>query len=130
MRRAYDALNRRDYELLADLADPDFEMDMTDRVLNPATYQGAAGMERFLREVDELWASMQIRAERVIERGDELLAVVLVTLEGRGSGVALENQISQWWTLRDGKLLKMRLQVDAEAAVAEFERRAPPAGAH
>jgi ketosteroid isomerase-like protein len=125
IRRAYDALNRRDYELMAELADPDFEMDLTERVMNPASYHGAEGMQRFLREIDELWTSMEIRVERVLERGDEALAVVLVTLQGRGSGVALENRISQWWTLRDGKLLTMRLQADADAALREFE-----AGAH
>jgi ketosteroid isomerase-like protein len=78
IRRAYDALNRRDYELMAELADPDFEMDLTERVMNPASYHGAEGMQRFLREIDELWTSMEIRVERVLERGDEALAVVLV----------------------------------------------------
>ena len=49
-----------------------------------------------------------------------MLAVLLVTLTGRGSGVEMESRIAQRWTLRDGKLLKMKLYGDADAAVAEF----------
>ena len=120
LRRTYEALAQRDLAVLDEFADPDFEMDLTERVLNPATYHGAEGLLRFLGEIDELWASMDIDVERVIERGDEVLAVLLVTLTGRGSGVEMESRIAQRWTLRDGKLLRMKLYGDADAAVAEF----------
>jgi ketosteroid isomerase-like protein len=120
LRRTYEALARRDLVVLDELAAPDFEMDLTERVLNPATYHGAEGLLRFLGEIDELWASMDIDVERVIERGDEVLAVLMVTLTGRGSGVEMESRIAQRWTLRDGKLLRMKLYADADAAVAEF----------
>jgi ketosteroid isomerase-like protein len=120
LRRTYDALGRRDFEALQDLSNPDFEMDLTERVLNPATYRGPEGLRQFLSEIDELWASMDIAVERVIERGDELLAVLVVTLKGRGSGVEIENRIAQRWTLRDGELMHMKLQLDAEAALADF----------
>jgi ketosteroid isomerase-like protein len=120
LRRTYEALTRRDLAVLNELADPDFEMDLTERVLNPATYHGAEGMLRFLAEIDELWASMDIDVERVIERGDEVLAVLMVTLTGRGSGVEMESRIAQRWTLREGRLLRMKLYGDADAAVAEF----------
>jgi ketosteroid isomerase-like protein len=121
LRAAYDALGRRDFEALSGLADPGFEMDLTDRVLNPATYRGAEGLARFVQEVDELWASMDLTVEQVLERDDEALAILRVKLQGRVSGVQLNDRIAQWWTLRDGKLVGMRLYQDVEAAVAEFE---------
>ena len=121
LRAAYDALGRRDFESLSGLADPGFEMDLTDRVLNPATYRGAEGLARFLQEVDELWASMDLTVEQVLERDDEALAILRVKLQGRGSGVQLNDRIGQWWTLRDGKLVGMRLYQDVDAALAEFE---------
>jgi ketosteroid isomerase-like protein len=120
LRRTYEALVRRDLAVLDELAHPDFEMDLTERVLNPATYHGPEGLLQFLGEIDELWASMDIAVERVIEHGDEVLAVLLVTLTGRGSGVQMESRIAQRWTLRDGKLWRMKLYADPEAAVAEF----------
>jgi ketosteroid isomerase-like protein len=120
LRRTYDALEQRDFAALAELADPDLEMDLTERVLNPSTYRGAEGLLKFLGEIDELWTSMKIEVERVVERGDELLAVLLVSLVGRGSGVEMESRIAQRWTLRDGKLAHMKLYVDPDAALAEF----------
>jgi ketosteroid isomerase-like protein len=121
VRQAYAALGSRDFDRLAELADRDFEMDMTERVLNPATYRGADGLISFLAEVDELWASMDIDAERILERDDDVLALLNVRLEGRGSGLALESRTAHRWTLRDGKLLRLRLRLDPEAALAEFQ---------
>ena len=44
-----------------------------------------------------------------------------VRLTGRGSGVQLDSRIAQHWIVRDGRVRRMRLRVDPEAAVAEFE---------
>ena len=123
VRAAYAALAERDYERLAELADPDFELDVTDRVLNPATYRGAAGVRQFFAEVDELWESMDMRVERLVERedDDDVLALLHVTITGRGSGLSLEDRIAQRWTARDGKLVRMRVRANQEAALADFE---------
>jgi ketosteroid isomerase-like protein len=121
VRRAYAAFARRDYEAMAELAVPDFELDLTDRVLNPARYHGAEGMRQFFAEVDELWESMDMQVERLVERGDEVLALLLVNITGRGSGLRLEDRIAQRWTARDGKLVRMRVCADQQGALAEFE---------
>jgi ketosteroid isomerase-like protein len=119
--RAYAALADRDFDSLRELADPDFELDVTDRVLNPDTYRGEEGLRRFLAEVDELWESMDMNVERLVERGDEVLALLLVQITGRSSGLQLEDRIAQHWWARDGKLVRMRVRADQEAALAEFE---------
>jgi ketosteroid isomerase-like protein len=121
VRRAYEALAARDYETLAELAVPDFELDLTDRVLNPATYRGEEGVRQFFAEVDELWESMDMKVERLEERGDEALALLEVDIKGRGSGLLLQDRIAQLWTARDGKLVRMQVRADPAAALAEFE---------
>ena len=118
---AYVALAKRDLDALAELAVPDFELDVTDRVFNPATYRGADGLRQFLAEVDELWESMDMEVERLVERGDEVLALLLVNIKGRGSGLQLQDRIAQHWTAREGKLVRMRVRTDQDAALAEFE---------
>ena len=121
VRRAYAALGTRDYEALSKLAVPEFELDVTDRVFNPATYHGADGLRQFFAEVDELWDSMDMAVERIVERDDEVLALLLVDIVGRGSGLKLQDRIAQHWTARDGKLVRMRVRANPEAALAEFE---------
>jgi ketosteroid isomerase-like protein len=120
VRRAYDALERRDLEQLTALVVPDFELDLTERVLNPATYRGTEGMQRFVGELEELWASMETRVESMHERDEQALAVVNVTLTGRGSGVGLDERVAQHWRAREGKLLALRLRIDRDAALTEF----------
>jgi ketosteroid isomerase-like protein len=122
VRRAYVALAERDFETLSKLAVPDFELDITDRVLNPATYRGEKGLRQFLSEVDELWESMNMQVERLVERDDEVLALLFVNIKGRGSGLELQDRIAQRWTARDGKFVRMQVYSNQEAALAEFER--------
>ena len=124
VRRAYAALAERDYDTLAELAAPEFELDLTDRVLNPATYRGEEGVRRFFAEVDELWESMDLHVERLLERDDEVLALLLVDIKGRGSGLELQDRIAQLWTARAGKLVRMRVFSDQDAALAQFQGRA------
>jgi ketosteroid isomerase-like protein len=121
VRRAYVALAERDFETLSELAVPDFELDVTDRVLNPATYRGEEGLRQFLAEVDELWEFMDMKVERLVERDDEVLALLAVDIKGRGSGLTLRDQIAQHWTARDGKLVRMRVIADQDTALADFE---------
>jgi uncharacterized protein len=121
VRRAYAAFAKRDFEALAEVAVADFELDITDRVLNPATYRGEDGLRQFFSEIDELWESMDMKVERLVERGDEVLALLLVDITGRASGMTLQDRIAQLWTARDGKLVRMRVRADQQAALAEFE---------
>ena len=125
VRRAYAALETRDYDALAQLAVPDFELDVTERVFNPATYRGEKGLRQFFAEVDELWDSMDLKVERLVERDDEVLALLLVDIVGRGSGLKLEDRIAQHWTARDGKLVRMRVRADQTAALRQFEAGEP-----
>jgi ketosteroid isomerase-like protein len=122
VRRAYEAFAKRDLEAMAEVAVADFELDVTDRVLNPATYRGEDGLRQFFCEIDELWESMDMKVERLVERGDdEVLALLSVAIKGRGSGLQLQDRIAQRWEARDGKLVRMQVRSDPAAALAEFE---------
>jgi len=63
--------------------------------------------------------------ERLVERDDEVLALLLVDIVGRGSGLKLQDRIAQHWTARDGKLVRMRVRADQAAALRQFEAGEP-----
>ena len=121
VRRAYAAFAARDFEAMAEVADRNLEIDMTARVFNPATYRGEEGLRRFFAELDELWESMDVTVDRLIERDDEVLALLSVDIKGKGSGLTLVDKIAQRWTLRDGKLVAMRVYSDQESGLADFQ---------
>jgi ketosteroid isomerase-like protein len=119
--RAYDAINRRDFEEIAAITAPDFELDLSARVFNPATYRGLDGMRQFLGELDDLWQLERLEVERVLVRDDEALVIVTIKLLGRGSGLPMDNRVAHRWWMRDGTLLRLWGSADVDAAVADFE---------
>ena len=115
LRRTYEALGRRDFAALDELADPDFEMDLTERVSStrrsttaPRGCCGSGGGRRAVG-VDGHRRRARDRARRRGARGADGDA------DRPGSGVEMESRIAQRWTLRDGKL-RMKLYGDADAA--------------
>jgi ketosteroid isomerase-like protein len=50
VRRAHEALNAGNIDELVSLCHQDFQLDMSDRVLNPATYEGHDGIRQFYSE--------------------------------------------------------------------------------
>ena len=53
--RAHQALNSGDIDALVELCDDEFRLDMSDRVFNPAVYQGHDGIRPFYAEVQDVW---------------------------------------------------------------------------
>src|SRR5947208_16939289 len=103
VRLAHEALNRGDIEALIALCDSTFRLDMSDRVFNPAVYEGHAGIRRFYSEVRDVWESYVWDPEELIERGSDVVALLRSTGRGRGSGVEGERETAMVWTLPQGR---------------------------
>ena len=66
VRRAHEALNTGDVETLVALCDANFRLDMSDRIFNPAVYEGHEGVRRFYSEVRDVWESYIWQPEELI----------------------------------------------------------------
>jgi ketosteroid isomerase-like protein len=116
VRRAHDALNHGDPEALASLCAPDFRLDMSDRVFNPAVYSGQSGIQRFLAEVHEVWESFTWEPTDVKEAGDVVLALVHSVGRGRESGLEIDRHSAMLWQIPDETLLAVTFYRDPSAA--------------
>jgi ketosteroid isomerase-like protein len=105
--RAHQALSEGDVDALVALCAPDFQLDMSDRVLNPAIYQGHGGIRRFYSEVTEVWESFTWEPVELKEV-DELV-LVLVHSRGRGShsGVELDRRSAMVWRFSGEQLASL-----------------------
>lgn len=92
VRRAYDALNRGDIEALLRLCNPDFHLDMSERVFNPATYEGHDGIRRFYREVREVWEEFKWEPKALHGAGEQVVALLHSHGRGSGSGIEIERR--------------------------------------
>jgi ketosteroid isomerase-like protein len=118
IRQGYEAWNRDDWESMEQLLAPDFEVDATDRVLNPDRYEGIDGFRRLAGEMAEVWDTWEIEPLELVERGEMVFVAHRVRARGKGSGVEVNQTYWSVWTLRDGKGVKLSLFVDRDRALA------------
>ena len=118
VRRAHDALNGGDIDAVVALCDPEFRLDMSDRVFNPAVYEGHDGLRRFYAEVRDVWDRYTWEPEELIERGDLVVALLRSSAIGRESGIELEWRTAIVWRVQQGRAMSLRFFRDREAALA------------
>jgi ketosteroid isomerase-like protein len=117
VRLAHEALNGGDVNALVALCDEAFRLDMSDRVLNPAVYEGHDGIRRFYAEVREVWASYTWEPEELVESGDNVVALLRSSGRGRGSGIEMERRTAMVWTVRENRATSLRFFRDREGAL-------------
>ena len=119
IRHGYDAWNRGDWTSMEALLAPDFEVDATDRVLNPDRYEGIEGFRRLAGEMSEVWDSWEVEPVEFLENGERVFVEHRVRARGMGSGIEVEQIYWSVWTVRDGKGARLALHVDRERALAD-----------
>ena len=117
VRRAHEALNSGDMDALVALCDKEFRLDMSDRVFNPAVYEGHDGIRRFYSEVRDVWESYVWEPEQLIEAGPDVVALLRSTGRGRGSGVEVERETAMVWSVREGRATVVRFFRDRAEAL-------------
>ena len=53
-----------------DQLDPQIELDLSERIFNPAVYNGHDGAMQFWAEIQEIWESWVSEPERLLDAGD------------------------------------------------------------
>jgi len=124
VRRAHEALNSGDIDTLVALCDSSFRLDMSDRVFNPAVYEGHGGIRRFHAEVRDVWESYVWEPEELIDAGSDVVALLRASGRGRGSGVEVERETAMIWSVREGRATALRFFRDRDEAL----KHRPPGG--
>jgi ketosteroid isomerase-like protein len=122
--KAHAALNAGDMDALVALCDSAVRLDMSDRVLNPAVYEGHDGIRRFYAEVLEIWETFTWEPTRLHEVGGLVLAEVHSRGKGRGSGLELDRDAALLWRVEGGKVVSIVFYRDLARAHAAAEGNA------
>ncbi len=64
-------------------------------------YRGREGIERWGRDLGELWEEMELSVEEMIETEDHVLVISTAELRTRGSDVSLTQPIAWLFSFRD-----------------------------
>ena len=118
VRNGFEAWDRHDYEAAASHFSPDVEIDVTDRVLNPAIYSGLDGAMRFRDEIAETWDEFHVEIEDVVSAGDEVVVLVRSSGLGRASGAQVDSRAAWVAAVREQRITRLRLYRDRSQALA------------
>ena len=113
VRRAWEASTQHDNEAVFRLYDPEIEIHdlFYDRI-----YRGLDGVREYFREWVSTFDEWGAEVEEWIDAGDEVIAVLRSRGRGKRSGVPVEQRESHVWTLRHGKLWRLRIYASKDEA--------------
>jgi ketosteroid isomerase-like protein len=118
VRKAFEAFERRDPELIAEICHKDiiFEPQTAQIAAAGEPYRGHAGMRRYLEDVARVWQELRPAPDTYLEREG---GVVVVT--GRvyawGAGRVVDSPAGWLWRVEDGLLVYGRIFQTAAGAL-------------
>jgi ketosteroid isomerase-like protein len=113
------ALTARRSEFV-DVLDPAVRLDLSERVFNPAVYEGYEGVMRWRAEVRDVWDFYRSEPEELFD-GDQVV-VVFTRERGRakGSGIVVDQRpTALLCRLRAGRVSEIRLYHDRARALRD-----------
>jgi ketosteroid isomerase-like protein len=107
-----------DYAELEQLIHPDAHIDLSAREVNPATYEGHEGGRQMFRELFEIWSEFSIEPVELLSAEDgRVLAICTMRGRGRSSGVVVEMQVYNVYTVRSGRIVQFTSYRDKSTAL-------------
>jgi ketosteroid isomerase-like protein len=122
MRAVYDAFNRRNFDDLAALLDP--EVVFVEAESRGERARERRGRDRLLEYLDawwDAWETVQWEVYDAREQDGRVLSLCTVRGRPRGTDVEVERGMAHISRFRDGRMLLSRSYVDVERAAQDFE---------
>jgi hypothetical protein len=120
VRRAVDAINRRDIDAYLACCTEDVELVLPNAPLE-GTYKGPSGVRRFLADVEGTGPDFRLKVERLesIEPGFVLASLRAIST-GRTTGIDTGFDITNVYDLNNGKISRVRGRIQSGALHREL----------
>jgi ketosteroid isomerase-like protein len=102
VRRIYEAWERE--ESAGDFIAEDIEYVNPSYAVEPGTRRG----RKSFRVIRETYGDFQIRVERYVDAGEEVVVLAQYKGSGQGSGVPVSGEHGYVWTVRDGQAVRFQ----------------------
>jgi ketosteroid isomerase-like protein len=104
----------------ADLLDPTVRLDLSERVFNPAMYEGYDGIMRWRAEVGDVWESYRSEPEDFFDGDDVVVVFTRERGRAKGSGIEVDQHpTALLYRLRAGRVSEIRLYHDRKRALRD-----------
>jgi ketosteroid isomerase-like protein len=109
VRAVFDAQRRRDWQAFPTLYDPNIEWeDVTGLWGDWGTQRGFSAVRDAWRDWFEAFEHVEFWIEDTIEAGDEVIVSLRSRGRGRESGVMVDQRLHSVWTVRGGRVVRVR----------------------
>ncbi len=95
-------------EAFGDLLAPDFALEEAAGLPDPEGYTGREAFIENIAKLEESFDELRMQPLELLDLGEKVIVVVLMTGRGQGSSVPVEMTFAQLWSLRDGKAVSLR----------------------
>jgi ketosteroid isomerase-like protein len=114
VQRMLEASDHRDMAAVFAVYHPDIEWDASDAKFTGdwmrEVVRGHKALRAWLREWVTAWQGVEYDHEKLIEAGEHVVHFLRFRARGRRSGIDFESPpYAQVWTLRDGKIVRMKV---------------------
>ncbi len=102
-----------------ELIHPDFVWEMSTFRGWPEqqTYRGLDGARKFIADWTEPWDEWELELENLLDAGDKVIAILHQRGRSKSTGVSVEMQFAQVWTIRGGKQVRMETYSNPDEAL-------------
>jgi ketosteroid isomerase-like protein len=124
LRQFYECFNQRDLDALLELCAPEVEVYKDPDVVEMVAAFTPRGQERvaqYLRGWLDSWDAYQARPEQILEGGEEVAVLIHLRARGKGSQFEIEEDMADVFTVRDGKIVRLRLYIQRKDALQAIE---------
>jgi ketosteroid isomerase-like protein len=102
-----------------ELMDPDFVWDMSkfggwpEREL----YPGIEGAREFLAQWLEAWDDWKVELKMLLDAGEKVVAIVHQQGRSKATGLPVDMEFAQVWSLQQGRQIRMEMYADTDEAL-------------
>ncbi len=120
VRRAQEAISRRDIEALGVLMAPDCEIRPLRAAVENAVFRGSNAVAQWFAAQDESWENLSAEFETIRHGGDWVLVLGRIRARGRASGADLDVRAAGVWRFRDGLITGINVYTDRGEGFADL----------
>ena len=118
IRRGHEAFRDGGEDAIFDYLDPEVELTPVDELPGVETYHGHDGVRRYFQTTREAFGDFGWEPQEFVNLGDHVLVATRFFAAGRGSGVPVDAIVYNVWTVRNGKVVRVRGSLSRSHALA------------
>ena len=122
VRRAVSAGDGGELGAILELTHPEFVAEVPPEVsAEPDTYRGHDGIRRYRASFEDAMEDIHFEGERFWDAGESVVVELLLTARGRQTEIAVEQRTAGVWTVRGGRIHRIRAYATLADALAQVE---------